>query len=406
MRENRNQHDETPNPFERAIGDYLRSSRSNEHLTPDQFLELAERGKHAKEYERWMQHIFTCPECRRTYLELKELRALAAEASVKGKTPVKTALWIPIALASVAVLILVLWLGVFRGEPQQVVEQPSKSPSASPKPIESEVQPTTPPSEQAERPSSPSPTAPKPEPAPQPPSSRPRRNDVPTPAPQRVQIAHNLFREGEEVYEGNTPLPSEWRPFALQYAEAPPTLRSVSPTTISIQLTEPPLLERRSVETTQPVFTWKSVPSAEVYNAKLFRLINPDNLITSDDLEELKGALSIEGTTARTTQSLEAGVYYLLRLEAVVKVPDTTQFATLRTDYSFYVLTESEKRQLEQARRLASQIPLTTAIVLYELGYYREALELIPPDITDSKVQQWRQHISRRLEERRRNPSV
>ncbi len=412
MRDYRANENETPTPLERAVGNYLKAQRSSDHLTPDEFFALAERGKRAKEYNRLMSHIMTCSDCRRTLLEMKSIQELASSIPKPKRALFHFPVLAPVAAVAVVIALLVLWWGFLRPAPQRVAHLPPEPPSTAPK----QPRPQPAPAPQQEPPSRPTPPAPAPKPPqptqrpsgsaskPQPPS-RPAPRPEP-PAPKRIQIAQNLFIEGDRIFEGGRPLPPWAHEYALRYQHTPPIVRShpgSAPT--EIRVTHPPLLAQRSIEDTQPVFKWEPVEGASEYLVKLYRVLGEESVLTESDIEEIPNALTVEGITASVGQPLEHGKQYLLTISALVTQPETQQVDRYQGEYRFYVLTETERERLDWARQNARTAPLTSAMIHLKLGYYEEAIRLLDTHARDSIAQKWLEYAKRELVKRQYNPT-
>ncbi len=73
------------------------------HLSAEQLVELAERGRRRQRYEEYIDHIVECPLCRETYRQLLEAESAARAARTPEWVP---ALWVWLPAAAAAMLIL------------------------------------------------------------------------------------------------------------------------------------------------------------------------------------------------------------------------------------------------------------------------------------------------------------
>ncbi|MCX7925697.1 MAG: hypothetical protein N2554_07800 [Fimbriimonadales bacterium] len=60
-------------PLERRLAERLRRTPIGACLGFDQLIELARRGQRAIHYRALMLHIISCPDCRRSYLQVRAI---------------------------------------------------------------------------------------------------------------------------------------------------------------------------------------------------------------------------------------------------------------------------------------------------------------------------------------------
>ncbi|MEN3001796.1 MAG: hypothetical protein ABDI19_08150 [Armatimonadota bacterium] len=187
------------------------------------------------------------------------------------------------------------------------------------------------------------------------------------------------------TYEGAVRLP-EWAARAVARLQSPPpTVRSGEAITSEIRL-QVPDPANEAIATLTPLFRWQAVLDAQGYIATLTPL-PVGELIT----------LQVQGVQAQLPSGmrLKAGASYRLRIEARLPggLPSNNPFC----DYVFRTLTPAEQAQLDWARQHARQAPYTSAMVFYQLGFYREALATLP---NEPSVQRWREAIARQIAQR------
>ncbi len=374
----------------------------SEHLTPEQFFDLAERRWRARNYKTLIKHLTICDDCRQTYLELKSLQSLVRSMSKPQFALFRLSVLVPAGAAAVALVLFALWWGFLRPSPSHVAGLPADLPGASPAPRIEQPAPVPPKAEPSTPPAPSSSRAPQRSIPVQ--QSVPAREPSPPPA-QRIQIAKNLLVVGDRVYEGDYALPVWAREIALRYGQNPPVVRAdAMPSPPLVQLIRPPLLSSRSIEDTQPVFEWHSAGQAVEYHVRLYRLFGDDTPVEEEDMAEVRDALEVRGSRAIVRRELEPGQQYLLRIEWSVSAADSQALEKGRADYRFYVLTAQERERISWVRNHKQIAPLTCAMILLELGYYEDALRLLQSRADDPRVKVWLEYCRQRLELRRKNP--
>lgn len=73
------------------------------HLSAEQIVELAERGRRCQRYEEYIDHIAECPLCRETYKQLLEAESAARAARTPAWVPALR-FWLPAAAAAMLIL--------------------------------------------------------------------------------------------------------------------------------------------------------------------------------------------------------------------------------------------------------------------------------------------------------------
>ena len=194
-----------------------------------------------------------------------------------------------------------------------------------------------------------------------------------------------IERRGGVLYEGRTRLP-DWAADAVALLSTPPpVVRSGSTPASAIRLLEPDPANE-SIETLQPIFRWQPVSGAAGYFATLTHL--PDGKVI---------LLRVEGTRAvlPANLSLAPGSRYRLRIEA--RLPTGLPGSNPAWQHELRTLTPQEQTQLRWARQHRHDAPLTSAMVFYRLGYYRDALATLPDK---PAYQAWREAIAQQIAQR------
>jgi len=365
---------ERRSPLEQQIGACLRANRPLEHLAPEDFLELAQKGNRVKGYRQKMEHLMSCSECQRTYLSAKEVEVLAKNLPHAKRRYMNLALLSLGGAAIAGLVVLAVWWSLERNQAgTQVASEPSSSVSQPTPPS------PTPPAEPAPTPQT-EPARPEPKPKSEPQKSEPSK----PPVPKRIIIAQNLYQEGHRFYEGRTQLPTWANELVLDYQSSPTVRSSGSGRPVPIRLESPPLMSNRALEETNPVFSWQALEGASQYTVTL---IDEE---TGDTLSEL----SVSDRRVQFPQPLKRGQEYRLTLKARVDWEGTGILNTVSASYRFRVLTPEEIEHLQWAWQNADSAPLTSAIVLYKLGFYDEASRLLAQHAKDPKVKRWYEYIS------------
>ena len=287
------------------------------HLTAEQLVELAERGRRCPHYRQWLDHIALCATCRTTYKYL--LQAEAARRATPWRFVRPQRLVPAVALIALAVVGLALLLRL---------ERMASVGIASEGPIQ-------------------------------------RRDGV--------------------LYEGRTRLP-DWAADAVALLSTPPpVVRSSGAAASAIRLLEPDPANE-SIETLEPSFRWQPVSGATGYFATLTPVPDGEAIL-----------LRVEGTRAALPAGmrLAAGSRYRLRIEA--RLPKGLPGSNPAAQYEFRTLTPSEQAQLRWARQHQHDAPLTSAMVFYRLGFYRDALATLPDK---PAYQAWREAIAQQIAQR------
>jgi len=186
-------------------------------------------------------------------------------------------------------------------------------------------------------------------------------------------------------YEGRTRLP-DWAADAVALLSTPPpVVRSGNTTASAIRLLEPDPANE-SLETLEPTFRWQPVAGATGYFATLTPV--PDGEVI---------LLRVEGTRAALPAGmrLAPGSRYRLRIEA--RLPTGLPGSNPAAQYEFRTLTPSEQAQLHWARQHRHDAPLTSAMVFYRLGFYRDALATLPDK---PALKAWREAIAHQIAQR------
>jgi hypothetical protein len=288
------------------------------HLTAEQLVELAERGRRCPHYRQWIDHITLCATCRTTYKYL--LRAEAVQRAAAWRFVRLQRLMPAVAVVALAVIGLALLLRLDR-----------------------------------------------------------------LAAPVGTASEGAIQRRGGVLYEGRTRLP-DWAADAVALLSTPPpVVRSGGTTASAIRLLEPDPANE-SIETLEPTFRWQPVSGTTGYFATLTPLPDGEAIL-----------LRVEGTRAilPTGVRLAPGSRYRLRIEA--RLPAGLPGSNPAWQHEFRTLTSQEQTQLRWARQHQRDAPLTSAMVFYRLGCYREALATLPDK---PALKAWREAITHHIAQR------
>lgn len=384
-------------PLERRLARRMRHAPIGQCLTFEQFLELAQQGRRAKDYHAHMLHIVSCPACRRAYLELRVLLRLQRPSLARWLKLFNLPNLPQWALASgvaASVFALALWTFYPRSNNPALVakrpdapsrvevaqnsqnspvvtnegSQPSK-PSQGGRVVASNnlpIRATRPANEGAnQRPSTgesgtnggqkedeeSGEQPPTPEPPPPPDLTEPRGNVSPRSLNQRLADASNLFK---------TPIAEISD--ALASLTKNQTKRGGNKTsTGQVKFIEPDLSESKLLEDNRPLFKWEPVGNATKYVITL----KPE----SGDAT-IEDELSPEQTEYRPPTPLERGKTYTLTIEVVRE-----GLPTLKGKLEFQIMSADDLHDLRVARENMRKHPEASGIVLYRLQRYREALK-------------------------------
>ncbi len=188
------------------------------------------------------------------------------------------------------------------------------------------------------------------------------------------------------AYEGATRLP-DWLADARALYESPPSVtRSGAAPSSSFALIAPDPANE-GLDTPTPTFEWRALTQAERYFALLEPLTKPGQPIV----------LKVAGTRATLPEGtqLASGERYRLRLSASAQT-DTLMDEAIAT-YEFRVLSSEELSYLRWAHENASNAPYASALTLYQLGYYRESLNLLRRLPKDPITDQWLRAVEEQI---------
>ncbi len=198
-----------------------------------------------------------------------------------------------------------------------------------------------------------------------------------------------IQRRGGVLYEGRTRLP-DWAADAVALLSTPPpVVRADEATPSAIRLLSPDPANE-SIETLEPTFRWQPVSGAVDYFATLTPVPDGEAIL-----------LRVEGTRAAlpTGMRLAPGSRYRLRIEA--RLPTGLPGSNPAWQHEFRTLTPSEQTQLHWARQHRRDAPLTSAMVFYRLGFYREAQATLPDK---PALKAWREAIAHQITQRAPHP--
>ncbi|BCW96222.1 MAG: hypothetical protein WHS44_04140 [Fimbriimonadales bacterium] len=189
-----------------------------------------------------------------------------------------------------------------------------------------------------------------------------------------------LRQENGVWYEGATRLP-EWASAAAAAFASPPdalTRDERPPAERAVRLLSPNPANA-ALESLTPVFRWQAVPDAVRYRARLERIDTGET-----------APLVVEDTIARLAPdaTLAPGARYRLTLEALAAGEVAGE--GLRGVYEFRTLTPDEQARLAWARANRQHAPRTCVALLYQLGFYADALEILDALPDDPMTQKWR----------------
>ncbi|MFQ3610703.1 MAG: hypothetical protein SNJ72_04320 [Fimbriimonadales bacterium] len=203
--------------------------------------------------------------------------------------------------------------------------------------------------------------------------------------PRSAPSWQTALRVSEGVaYEGSIRLPG-WLTDARALYESPPTVtRSGLELSPSIALVEPDPANE-GVQSQSPQFEWRAAPNAQRYFALLEPVSTPGQPIV----------LEVAGTSATLPEGtlLKPGERYRLRLSTTADDLANESVAS----YEFRILTQEEQARLRWARENANRAPYASALTFYQLGYYREALNLLRRQPQDPTTQKWLNAIEEQI---------
>ncbi|MCS7208842.1 MAG: hypothetical protein NZ874_04640 [Fimbriimonadales bacterium] len=398
-------------PLERRLATRMRAAPLGECLTFEEFLELARRGRHAKGYYQHITHLVSCPACRRAYIETRALLRLQRPSWVRWLSRVATPQlpqWAIASAVAASVFALALWTFYPKSEGTQIASNPTPlrrsevavKPETEPAPpaatqppsqtTSSEVRPSTP----RVRPADKAPTRPSGAKRKEPsnPSQGKVEQDSVENAPRQTQLAQGRPSDGSagDTQKSSQPSSPETEQSPLERelaslagrlgANAVDKLRQTFAALASggarvrgsgsraahgsIAWEAPDLSESDLLEDTMPVFRWHAVESTEKYILALHRY--------GDETPLSEVELAPEQTEYRVPSALARGEQYEVRLRAV-----RGRLRTLQGTLRFTVMSEAQVANLRAARALKESHPITSALALYELKRYREALETL-----------------------------
>ncbi|MCH8274483.1 MAG: hypothetical protein IH851_06820 [Armatimonadetes bacterium] len=365
----------------------MRKHKPDNCLEAEALIELAERGRRARDYEAGMNHVATCSECRAALKELERVEELRREhrrgfSWVSGRWT-----WAVVAPAAAVLVIGVLivrpWEGAgLAGDGIVATNGGSGTNGGTGGGTEpdgfGDGTPDTP--------------------QPKPPEV------IEEPGGGEVYYAIGIRAESGRIYEGDQRLP-DWTRDYLEPLRTTPTIVEglVSTDGPSVRLTRPDYGNRGLVDVT-PAFEWERVPGATGYEADLELLAGP----AAGQAEEMPGALIVEEMAASLTAglSLERGQSYRLTIRVVRRfqgpegraLPDAAVFV-------FDVLTEEQASEVEWARANREATPIASAMTLHALGMYADALDAIRSAPEDQTVRLWRRKLEQDLQKRLSDPS-
>ena len=415
---------ERPTPLERRLAERLRHAPLGQCLTFEEFMALAQQGRRAKGYHQHMQHLVSCPACRRAYLELRALLGVQRFRLARWFKSLSMPPFFQWALASgvaASVFAFALWTFYPRSTGSHLISKEPNTPSRrelarnteTPSP---EVRAPETPRQSNERAPSPSPT---PDRGAQQSGSRPEnRESLPRTAPKASQPKHaprsgssGTTQLARSPTEGKPQPPSVETPAtdgsaeSQQVANAPnitplerelasvggqvrlgvDALRNIlgtltgqvrstpkTPSFGQLRLKQPPINESKPVngnatpqfllEESKPTFAWMPVDDATMYRVILKDVRASEPI----DVQEL----APEQTEYRVALSLDPDKTYELTIEAI-----RGRANTLRGTLRFTVMSEAQRQDLKLARQKMQTAPLVSGALLYELQRYKEALE-------------------------------
>ncbi len=201
------------------------------------------------------------------------------------------------------------------------------------------------------------------------------------------QVALHI-RDGV-AYEGDLRLP-EWLANARTLYESPPTVTRSGSNSLPAVVLLTPDPANEGLETQSPQFEWRAVSNAQ----RTFALLEPLSSVGQPI------ALEVEGTKAALPKGalLSRGERYRLRLSAAASSDPLAEESV--ATYEFRILTEEELEHLRWARLNAERAPYASALTFYQLGYYREALNLLRRQPPDPTTQKWLSALEEQIRQR------
>lgn len=212
------------------------------------------------------------------------------------------------------------------------------------------------------------------------------------------------IRFGEQLQEAGTNLPSWITRFLKSFAKTPVyagAYRSTPPGSGIMKITAPNV-ENRLVLDKLESFEWLPVSGATGYVIALEE-IRP---------KATKGCFAVVSEKLGTNQSswalekrLRAGKQYRLKIRPDFDDPDL-RAAVTETLVVFCTPSRAQREQAEWAVDSRNHTPLSSAIVLYELGLFKEALEAIRLWEDETARGTWERRITEAIEARKADASV
>lgn len=201
------------------------------------------------------------------------------------------------------------------------------------------------------------------------------------------QVALHI-RDGV-AYEGTLRLP-EWLANARTLYESPPSVTRSGSNSLPVVVLLTPDPANEGLESLSPQFEWRTVPNAQ----RIFALLEPISAPSQPI------PLEVEGTRATLPKGtlLSRGERYRLRLSASTS-PDPLAEESVST-YEFRILTEGELGHLRWARTHAKRAPYASALTFYQLGFYRDALNLLRRQPPDPTTQKWLNALEEQIRQR------
>lgn len=319
-------------------------------LEGSDLIELASRGKRARNYDDLMDHISACSLCSDT---LKGMLSVPRRRQISPS-------WL---LLPAAATIAIAYLMATRTPPiDTVVETPRKATRSQP-PILVQQDPVT-------KKTFPVAVAPKANPI-------------------KWRLEGIVAMNDGTFVENGLLLPSYAASEVKELRTSPSVSRGGSSGASQIQLNEPEVSNRALLEVPKKI-SWSSVPNTSGYDIKVEVDGEPAEVHVSGNTAEIVSADKAAKLTIRITP--------ILNPESA-----TIEQSAEESVFAFEILTPEKKLQVRWAEKNARKAPLAAALVLFRLGRFDEAVRSMP-ETSNKQVLSWAKALRRARDLRMQDP--
>lgn len=135
----------------------------------------------------------------------------------------------------------------------------------------------------------------------------------------------------------------------------------------------------RALMSTVTSFEWQPVKDASAYDVRL----EVASARLEDGFQGIPSALNVEGTTARLNSPVQLMPGSLYRLCIRSRFTAASPFPSKQeTRYVFKVLSKKQQQHAKWAFKNRQEIPITSAIILYQLEFYADAAAIAKEHLT------------------------